>query len=64
MRISQGTEQIRLWLNDYYAIVQRRDSKFYVLEYYRYGIDHMPDELYYGHSLFETYEKYKEVCIY
>ena len=61
MKIECGNTMLRIWLSDIYAIHKLKGSNIYILEYYRLGTDHMPDEIYSGRDLFDVYKKYEEI---
>lgn len=64
MRIEENEVITRWWLDDTYAIHKHRDSNLYVLEYYRFGTNHMPDEIYYDETyerVYKVYERYTKM---
>ena len=60
MKIEKNGMVLRIWINEEYAIRKIRDSRIYCLEHYKFGKDHMPEELWYE-DLYELYERYEEV---
>lgn len=61
MKIEKNGIVLRIWLDDKYAIRKLKDSMLYCLEYYKYGKNHMPEEIWYENDLYKIYEKYEEV---
>lgn len=51
----------RIWLDEYYAIHRYKDLTLWYLEFYRYGKDYMPDEIYADEDYNKVYKKYEEV---
>lgn len=60
MKIEKNGTTLRIWLDDEYAIRKIKDSRIYCLEWYKFGKDHMPDELWYEADLYKLYEKYED----
>ena len=61
MKIEHNGPVLRIWLDDMYAIRKIKDSRLYCLEYYKFGKDHMPDEVWYEEDLYTIYNKYEEI---
>ena len=60
-KIECGENVLRIWLDEEYAIRKLREGKLYTLEYYRFGTNYIPDEIYANEDLFVVYKKYEEV---
>ena len=59
-KIECGQNMLRIWLDERHAIHKLRGSNIYVLEYYRFGTDHMPDEIFTDKDLLVVYQKYEQ----
>lgn len=54
-------EDTRIWLDDMYAIHRYKDLTLWYLEYYRFGHNYMPEEIYANEDYDKVYKKYMEV---
>ena len=52
---------VRIWLDEEYAIRKYKNSKLWYLEYYRFGKNYMPDEIYADEDYEKVNKKYKEM---
>lgn len=59
--IEKSENMIRVWLDEDFAIRKHKDLKLYYLEFYRFGRNYMPDEVYANEDFEIVYRKYLEV---
>lgn len=51
----------RIKLNERYSIHKYKNGELWYLEYYRFGEDYMPDEIYADKSILKILRKYEEI---
>lgn len=59
--IQNSKNVIRINFNERYSIMKWKNLNLWYLEYYRFGRNYMPDEIYADRSLLNVYKKYKEM---
>lgn len=59
--IENRSNTIRIWLNDDYSIMKWKNLNLWHLEYYNFGRNYMPIDLYANESLINVYNYFKEV---
>lgn len=61
MKIINTESDVRIWLDDRYAMHKFKNLTLWWLEYYRFGKDYMPDEIYADAEFEKVYQKYEEM---
>jgi len=59
--IDYNENVLRIWLDDKYAIRKYKGVETFVLEYYKYGTDHMPDDIDRSYDIDKLIDRYLKI---